>query len=206
MTRENKLSIVIAFGLLIFVGMLVADHYSIASERKVADLGSNAPTPPKWVSVPLVDGPAQDTESKLVFQSTDDQIHTIQHGETLRSICGAWYGDSGLASAVANWNKISNPNNLKNGETIALPSRDSLVAAALPSRPLSPAIDSSIEQSSSSFEEYTVKSGDTLSELAYKLMGTSKKTAELFNLNRNVMPDPDTIYPGMILQYPNTSN
>ncbi|MEE2912846.1 MAG: LysM peptidoglycan-binding domain-containing protein [Planctomycetota bacterium] len=206
MTRENKLSIVIAFGLLIFVGMLVADHYSIASGREVADLGSNAPTPPKWVSAPLVDGPAQDIEGKLVFQSTGDQIHTIRQGETLRSICGAWYGDSGLASAVANWNKISNPNNLKNGETIALPSRDSLVAAALLSRPLSPAIDSSIEQSSSSFEEYTVKSGDTLSELAYKLMGTSKKTVELFNLNRNVMPDPDTIYPGMILQYPNTSN
>ena len=46
MTRENKLSIVIAFGLLIFVGMLVADHYSIANHREVADLGSNAPTPP----------------------------------------------------------------------------------------------------------------------------------------------------------------
>ena len=205
MTRENKLSIVIAFGLLIFVGMLVADHYSVASHREVADLGSNAPTPPLLNSGRLVDGPPPSSTIGDQDNSAGDQLHTVRSGETLRSICSVYYGDSGLASAVADWNRMPNPNNLERGQTIALPTRASLFAVhASPSIQPAVALDRS-PRSTPSVSEYTVKSGDTLSELAYKLMGTSKKTTELFHFNRDVMPDPDTIYPGMILQYPNTT-
>ncbi len=204
MTRENKLSIVIAFGLLIFVGMLVADHYSVASHREVADLGSNAPTPPLLHSGRLVDGPPPPSIIEYEDKATSDQVHTVLRGETLRSICSMYYGDSGLASAVANWNRMPNPNNLEKGQTIALPSRASLFAIHVPSSMQSTTAIDTTPRNTPSVGKYTVKAGDTLSELAYKLMGTSKKTTELFNINRDVMPDPDTIYPGMILQYPNT--
>jgi nucleoid-associated protein YgaU len=205
MTRENKLSIVIAFGLLIFVGMLVADHYSIANHREVADLGSNAPTPPLLNSGRLIDGPPSPTTIGHQDNSAGDQVHTVRSGETLRSICSLYYGDSGLASAVANWNRIPNPNNLEKGQTIALPTRAALFAVhTLPSIQSTVALNTK-PRSTPSVGEYTVIAGDTLSELAYKLMGTSKKTTELFNFNRDVMPDPDTIYPGMILQYPSTA-
>ena len=204
MTRENKLSIVIAFGLLIFVGMLVADHYSVASHREVADLGSNAPTPPLLNSGRLIDGPPPPSIIRYQDNSADDQLHTVRSGETLRSICSAYYGDSGLATAVANWNRMPNPNNLEKGQTIALPTRASLFAVhTSPSIQTTIALDTK-PRNASSVSKYTVKAGDTLSELAYKLMGTSRKTIELFNFNRDVMPDPDTIYPGMILKYPNT--
>jgi len=205
MTRENKLSIVIAFGLLIFVGMLVADHYSVASHREVADLGSNAPNPPLLNSGRLIDGPPPPSIIGYQDNSAGDQLHTVRSGETLRSICSAYYGDSGLASAVANWNRMPNPNNLKRGQTIALPTRASLFAVHIsPSIQTTIALDTN-PRNVSTVGKYTVKPGDTLSELAYKLMGTSRKTTELFNFNRDVMPDPDTIYPGMILQYPNTT-
>ena len=205
MTRENKLSIVIAFGLLIFVGMLVADHYSVASHREVADLGSNAPTPPLLNSGRLIDGPPPPSIIRYQDNSAGDQLHTVRSGETLRSICSAYYEDSGLATAVANWNRMPNPNNLEKGQTIALPTRASLFAVhTSPSIQTTIALDTK-PRNASSVGKYTVKAGDTLSELAYKLMGTSRKTTELFNFNRDVMPDPDTIYPGMILQYPNTT-
>ncbi len=205
MTRENKISIVIAFGLLIFVGMLVADHFSVASHREVADLGSNAPTPPLLNSGRLIDGPPPPSIIGYQDNVAGDQGHSVRRGETLRSICRTYYGDSGLASAVANWNRMPNPNNLEKGQIIALPTRASLFAVhASPSIQANIATDTN-PRNRPSVDKYTVKPGDTLSELAYKLMGTSRKTTELFNFNRDVMPDPDTIYPGMILQYPSTT-
>ena len=50
--------------------------------------------------------------------------------------------------------------------------------------------------------KYTVKEGDTLSEIAQKVMGTAKKTQLLIDFNRDVMPNPDRIKPGMVLQFP----
>jgi nucleoid-associated protein YgaU len=38
MTRENKLALVIGFGLILFVGVLVSDYFSTASRQEVADL------------------------------------------------------------------------------------------------------------------------------------------------------------------------
>ena len=52
---------------------------------------------------------------------------------------------------------------------------------------------------------YTVKEGDTLSEIAQKVMGTTKKTQLLIDVNKDVMPDPDFIHPGMVLQFPLSS-
>ena len=205
MTRENKLSIVIAFGLLIFVGMLVADHYSIASHRTVADLGSNVPSPPLLNSGRLFDGPPSPAPIVKHDNSSSDQLHTVQQGETLRSICRTYYGDSGLASAIASWNRMPNPNNLEKGQTIALPSRTSLFAIIAPSVTQTPVAILANARTTASVSKYKVKAGDTLSELAYKLLGTSKKTAELFDFNKDIMPDPDTIYPGMILRYPSTT-
>ena len=198
MTRENKLSIVIAFGLLIFVGMLVADHYSVASHREVAALGSNAPTPPLLNTGRLVDGPPPPVVTQLQNNAAGDTMHTVHSGDTLRSICRDHYGDSGLAGAVARWNSMPNPDSLERGQTIALPARASLSIGSLTPSMQTP----TTVHPTPMMGTYTVQSGDTLSELAYELMGTSKKTTELFNYNRDVMPDPDTISPGMALQYP----
>ncbi len=202
MTRENKLSIVIAFGLLIFVGMLVADHFSIASHREVANLGSNISTPPLISPTKLIDGPTQPTPKTPPTNITGDRIHIVVHGETLRSICRDFYGDSGLAAGVAIWNNIQNPNAIENGSQIALPNRATLIAGSLVFNAQDK--DRSAIQTSPTKEmgTYIVKKGDTLSEIAQEVMGTTKKTQLLIDVNRDVMPDPDRIEPGMVLQFP----
>ncbi len=43
MTREHKLSLVLGFGLLLFVGILLSDHFSAAQRREHANLASNTP-------------------------------------------------------------------------------------------------------------------------------------------------------------------
>ena len=51
MTREHKLAVVLGFGLLLFVGILVSDHFSATQRRSPADLAANTirevrPAPP----------------------------------------------------------------------------------------------------------------------------------------------------------------
>ena len=41
MTRENKLALVIGFALIVFVGVLVSDHFSAARLNEPADLTLN---------------------------------------------------------------------------------------------------------------------------------------------------------------------
>ena len=43
MTREHKLSLVLGFGLLLFVGILLSDHFSAAQRRDHADLATASP-------------------------------------------------------------------------------------------------------------------------------------------------------------------
>ena len=201
MTRENKLSIVIAFGLLIFVGMLVADHFSIASQKEIADLGYVS-TPPLIRRETVLVSPIPVTNPTPVPNSKGDVRHLVQRGETLRSICRAFYGDSGLASAIANWNSLPSANSIEIGQGISLPNRSALIilqntASTEPrnsSEPNTP--------STPSMGKYTVKSGDTLSEISQKVMGTVQKTQLLIDLNKDVMPNPNNIRPGMVLRYP----
>ncbi len=49
---------------------------------------------------------------------------------------------------------------------------------------------------------YTVESGDTLSKIAERHYGDPQKYKELFEANREVIQDPDKIYPGQKIRIP----
>jgi nucleoid-associated protein YgaU len=53
-----------------------------------------------------------------------------------------------------------------------------------------------------SMKTYTVKSGDTLSEIAKRELGSANKYMEIFDANRDQLSDPDTIKPGQVLKIP----
>lgn len=50
---------------------------------------------------------------------------------------------------------------------------------------------------------YTVKSGDYLSKIAKAQYGDANKWPALFKANREVIKDPDLIYPGQQIRVPN---
>ena len=49
---------------------------------------------------------------------------------------------------------------------------------------------------------YTVKSGDTLSQIAKDHLGNAGAYMKIFELNKDVLTDPDKIKPGQVLRLP----
>ena len=54
--------------------------------------------------------------------------------------------------------------------------------------------------SSSSY--YTIQSGDTLSKIAADKYGNASDYTKIFEANREVIEDPDKIYPGQVIRIP----
>jgi nucleoid-associated protein YgaU len=49
---------------------------------------------------------------------------------------------------------------------------------------------------------YTIAKGDTLSKIAHNEYGDSKLWRKIFEHNKNVIKDPDKIYPGQVITLP----
>jgi nucleoid-associated protein YgaU len=49
---------------------------------------------------------------------------------------------------------------------------------------------------------YTVQAGDTLSGIAKHTLGDASKYTKIFEMNRDVLADPDKIKPGQVLKIP----
>jgi nucleoid-associated protein YgaU len=49
---------------------------------------------------------------------------------------------------------------------------------------------------------YTVKPGDTLSQIAKEHLGSAGSYMKIFDLNKDVLTDPDKIKPGQVLRLP----
>ena len=53
-----------------------------------------------------------------------------------------------------------------------------------------------------SYKEYTIKKYDTLSEIAQDELGSASRWPEIYELNRDVIKDPNLIYPGQKIKLP----
>lgn len=53
---------------------------------------------------------------------------------------------------------------------------------------------------------YTVKKGDSLSQIAKKTLGDMNRWREIFELNRDKLSDPNRIFPGLVLKLPGGGN
>ncbi len=51
-------------------------------------------------------------------------------------------------------------------------------------------------------EFYTIQKGDTLSGIAKKFYGKASDYPKIFEANREVIKDPDLIYPGQVIRIP----
>jgi nucleoid-associated protein YgaU len=49
---------------------------------------------------------------------------------------------------------------------------------------------------------YTVQKGDSLSKIAKREYGDAQQWRRIFEANRNIIDNPDLIYPGQVLRLP----
>ena len=49
---------------------------------------------------------------------------------------------------------------------------------------------------------YTVVAGDSLSKIAKKLYGDAQQWQQIYEANKDVIKNPDQIYPGQVLKIP----
>ena len=109
--------------------------------------------------------------------------YTVKSGDTLSGIAAEQLGDADRWPEIFALNRdvIEDPDKIFPGQVLTLP-------AATPTDP-PPRI-------------YTVRRGDTLSGIAEKELGDASRWPEIFELNRDVIDDPDKIFPGQLLLLP----
>ncbi len=72
----------------------------------------------------------------------------------------------------------------------------------LSSHPVLAVGDASLSQPSPAATTYEVRPGDTLSELAQRFLGSSRRYHELYEANRDVLSSPHALRAGMVLRIP----
>tara|TARA_B100001059_G_scaffold148769_1_gene148574 strand:+ start:1886 stop:2530 length:645 start_codon:yes stop_codon:yes gene_type:complete len=205
MSRENKIALIIGFGLVLLVGVLISDHLSQANRQVTADLS--------MAIDPLVD---EDDRTTLVeFASLEDpttpldlshatvapddrRLHVVREGETLHAISRRWYGDESAAIMLANYNNLPDPGQLVTGTRLLIP--ESTTTSIVLETPLA-APSTTAVAAADELNVYTVQPGDTLSQIAQKLLGSSRRTPQLFELNRDVIGNIDSLQVGTELRY-----
>jgi len=143
--------------------------------------------------------------SPMTPTMTAETSYTVKAGDTLWVIAQNFYNDGTKWKIIheANRAKISNPNNLKVGTTLVIPSAGGATTVRYPTNqptPLTPTYET-LEPKSGTY--YTVRKGDSLWKLARKFYNDSTKTNLIFEANRDKLATPETtLKPGWKLFIP----
>ena len=164
MTRENKLAMVIGFGLLLFVGILLSDHLS-ARDSQLADPTTRVtyeakqlpaqqeepkvfgnqlpeaapPTIPAPGGAPLTIDPPMiggmtPPPAMPTAPASNERTYTVTQGDNPGSIAKQFYGKRSLGPALAKFNGID-PSKMKIGQKFKIPDITVLDPSAAPQAP-----------------------------------------------------------------------
>ncbi|MFM8477167.1 MAG: LysM peptidoglycan-binding domain-containing protein [Planctomycetaceae bacterium] len=154
---------------------------------------------------------AFNTQNAAVAAGVDDgEKHKsviVQNGENYSKISKRVYGTTRYFSALAvfNQHRIPNPNSMRPGMIVLTPD-----AKLLEERYPQLFIDRQpkVEQPAGFLllddgsPAYRVGARETLSEISERFLGRSTRWVEIYELNRSVLADPNTLKPGLVLALP----
>ena len=114
---------------------------------------------------------------------------TVRSGDSLSLIAQRALGSSGRWREIWNLNRaqVPNPNMIQVGMVLRLPAAAQSVEPSPQPAPTG---------------TYVVRSGDTLSLIAIRLLGSASRWRELWEANRDRVPNPNFISVGMTLRVP----
>lgn len=167
---------------------LVMGHPSIGP----ADHPDARPTPNR--SAPVLSPPSPPNAQSFV-------LYTVKPGDSLWKLAEQHLGDGHRHTELAELNRdrIGKDGSLRVGASIKIPrsghgtDRVSEIPASKPAFVADPP---------KSAKTYTVQAGDTLGEISQRMLGTSKRIADIVSANRDQIEDADDIRVGMVLKIP----
>lgn len=150
---------------------------------------TQAPQQPRSI---VMGGPTQpdtDPQQQTPTINAGERLYTVKPGESLWGIAQAIYGDGARWRDIAerNQGRINTDGGVEKGTVLIIPNAPSSAPRSTP--PQAPAT-------------YTVKPGDTLSEIAQQTLGTASRWKEILELNADKISAADEIYAGLVLKLP----
>lgn len=154
------------------------------------------------------------------------RAYVVQSGDTLSKIAKRFYGVCGTktlqAIQEANRDRMPNPDLVRTGQTLILPGLDQAAPSETPRSPAArthsaappndkathtvapnePTAPPKRRPSPRPWRWYQVEKGDLYGTIALKELGTSKRWKEIFELNKDVFPDPSRIRWGVRIKIP----
>lgn len=154
--------------------------------------GAQTPAQPTGApaSAPQAQAPAPFlvTRDGLEASRTGDvMLYPWKAGDTFASVAQRYYGSKDKASRLRAANEGRLETDIHAGEKIWLPVVDNSIARVA---------------ANAGAKIYVVKSGDVLTGISQSVYGTSKSWKKIFDANRDVLADANSLKPGMRLRIP----
>lgn len=140
--------------------------------------------------------PERATRNKpIASNDVPTKNHRVSEDESLWSIAQEYYGDGALYTKLAEFNKgrVGEDGTIRTGEVLKIPTREALTGERRASKRAQ-------QPKARTASTYTVRDGDTLGEIAQRLLGSSSKWREIAELNE--IEDPDVVPTGTTLKLP----
>ena len=133
-----------------------------------------------------------------------DRWHTVRDGESLSAISLKYYGDRNYYHTIyeANRDRMSSPNDVMVGVRLLIPKRNGSTTTTQTTTPRQQPRPQRSSTPSTGYIEYTIQSGDTLSEIAQKHLGSVRHAQRIIDLNRKVIKNPDNVPAGVVIKIP----
>ena len=164
-----------------------------------------APSSPQSRHKPKPETPSSVPRSESGPTGSKGRWHVVHDGESLWEIAQREYGRGSLWTKIAQANpgRVQKDGTVRTGVRLLLPSPASLgvkAPARVPRRSTKAA--GSSRPLGARATKYVVGKGETLSEIAQKVLGRASRMEEILELNRELISDPDEIRAGMVLRMP----
>jgi LysM repeat protein len=135
--------------------------------------------------------------------------YVVQPGDSLWAIAERYYGNGALWPAIyhANADQIGDPDLIYPNQQFDIPAQpvwsDQFVVYHPRRRHYNSDWGGGGYHSAWAGGDYTIVSGDTLSDIAYRVYGNANRWHEIYDWNQGAIGcDPDLIYPGTVLSLP----
>jgi nucleoid-associated protein YgaU len=180
MTRENKLALVVGFGLLLFVGILVSDHFSAAHRQDKADLTVARESRPA-VTRPITIAPVVAAVATTATENRPEPMAAVG-GDVVPASRGVVpIPSAGAERSVA---------------VVESPVLDNRHAAGAPKA------GTSRQESEPGVKLRPIAEGESLYSICKQEYGDGSLSEALAKYNKSAVPDPRRIRKGVTIRIP----